>query len=192
MSMIGNFRAVSDDDIKALLERPSRVVKLLYDEDPAERRPILGGLFRGPRRETRDDWHPSSAGEELDVDKAWQGIHFLLTGTAWEGDPPLNFINSGTAGTWVGDVDVGYGPARAFDSGEVRAIAEELDKLPPASLRSRFDPQTMMDEGVYPEIWDRDPAEDDTLGYLLEYYDDLRSFVRRTADRGDGMLVYLN
>jgi hypothetical protein len=41
MSMIGNFRGVSDDDIEALLERPSRVVRLLYDEDPPERRSIL-------------------------------------------------------------------------------------------------------------------------------------------------------
>jgi hypothetical protein len=190
MSMIGNFRGISDDDIEALLERPSRVVRLLYDEDPAERRPILGGLFRGGRREAPDDWRPSSAGEELDIDKSWQGIHFLLTGRAFEGDPPLNFILGG--GEWLGDVDVGYGPARALRSGEVRAIADALNGVRPDSLRERFDPKTMMDEGVYPEIWDRDPAEDDTLGYLLEYFDDLQAFIRRRAERGEGMLVYLN
>jgi hypothetical protein len=89
-------------------------------------------------------------------------------------------------------VDVGYGPARAFRSTEVQAIAEALDRSPPEMLRERFDPKTMMDDGVYPEIWDRDPAEDDTLGYLLQYYDDLRGFVRRRAERREGMLVYLN
>jgi hypothetical protein len=36
MSMIGNFRAVRDDDIDAMLERPARVVRLLYDEAPVE------------------------------------------------------------------------------------------------------------------------------------------------------------
>lgn len=190
MSMIGNFRAASDDDIAALRERPSRVLRLLYNEDPSERRPILGGLFRGPRREAPDQWRPSGDGEELDIDKAWQGIHFLLTGTSWEGDPPLNFVVSG--GEWLGDIDVGYGPARSFMSDEVKAISDALERLPPESLRDRFDPKTMMEEGVYPEIWDRDPADDDTLGYLLEYYDDLRAFVRRRAEQGEGMIVYLN
>jgi hypothetical protein len=190
MSMIGNFRGVSDDDIEALLERPRRVVRLLYDQDPAEPRPILATLFRRGSAETPDDWRPRSAGEELDVDKAWQGIHFLLTGTALEGDPPLNFILGG--GEWLGDVDVGYGPARAFKSHEVQAIAAALNGVPPESLRERFDPKTMMDDEVYPEIWDRDPAEDDTLGYLLHNYDDLRAFVRRRAERREGMLVYLN
>jgi hypothetical protein len=42
---------------------------------------------------------------DLDVDKAWHGIHYLLTGTAWEGDPPLDFIVKG--GSQVGDVDDG-------------------------------------------------------------------------------------
>jgi len=50
------------------------------------------------------------------------GIHFLLTGTAWEGDFPLAFIVRG--GREVGDV--GYGPARIFTSDEVQAIANAL------------------------------------------------------------------
>ena len=179
---------MKEDDLNALLDRPSRVVRLLYDEEPSEGGPLLGRFFG--RRRSEDSWRPSSEGDELDVDKAWQGIHFLLTGTAIEGDPPLNFIVGG--GRLIGDVDVGYGPARAFANDEVRVIAQALNDVPPESLRERFDPKSMMEEGVYPEIWDRDATEDDTVGYLIENYADLRSFIRRTAERGDGMLVYLN
>lgn len=42
------------------------------------------------------------------MDKAWHGIHYLLTGTAWEGDPPLNFLVTG--GREVGTEEIGIGP----------------------------------------------------------------------------------
>jgi hypothetical protein len=90
MSMIGNFRAVRDDDIGAMLERPARVVRLLYDEAPVESGGLLGRLMgRSGSSPEEDEWRPTAAGEELDVDKAWHGIHFLLTGTAWASHPPL-------------------------------------------------------------------------------------------------------
>jgi Domain of unknown function (DUF1877) len=188
MSMIGNFRSVSDDDIDALLERPTRIHRLLYDDEGSTSEGLVRRLVRG--RQAPDEWRPSGGGEELDIDKAWQGIHFLLTQTDFEGDPPLNFILQG--GRWVGDVDVGYGPARALTSEEVREIAAAMQPITPDMLRERFDPPTMMKLGIYPEIWDRDPADDDTLGYLIEYFDDLRAFVERTAERREGMLVYLS
>jgi hypothetical protein len=191
MSMIGNFRAVRDDDIGAMLERPARVVRLLYDEAPVESGGLLGRLMgRSGSSPEEDEWRPTAAGEELDVDKAWHGIHFLLTGTAWAGDPPLDFIVQG--GREIGNIDVGYGPARAFSSSDVRDLAEAVAPIEPEVLRDRFDPEQMMAQGVYPEIWDRDPADDDTLGYLLEYFGDLRAFVRRRAERGEGMLIYVN
>ena len=36
-------------------------------------------------------------GALVDLDKAWHGVHYLLTGTAWEGEPPLNFVVEGGA-----------------------------------------------------------------------------------------------
>lgn len=188
MSMIGNFRSAPDADIEALFEKPGRVVKLLYGADPPGSTGFLSRFRRGSGEP--DAWEPTGEGEELDIDKAWQGIHFLLTGTDMGGEPPLDFILRPE--DWIGDVDVGYGPARAVRSGEVREISAALGRLPREELAKRFDPERMMELGVYPEIWDRDPAEDDTLGYLLDYYDDLRSFVRRAADRGHGLIVYLN
>ena len=44
---------------------------------------------------------------------------------------------------------------------------------------------------VYPTIWSRQPEEDDTLGYLLEYYDALREFIAGAAEQGEGLVVYL-
>jgi hypothetical protein len=49
----------------------------------------------------------------------------------------------------------------------------------------------MMRLEIYPEIWDRDPAEDDTLGYLMEYLGLLRTAVATVVERGHGLLVTL-
>jgi hypothetical protein len=193
MSMIGNFRSLSDQDVRALLEQPSRVEQLLYGEDvfPGTNGEVVSLFGHGSQPPGKSDaWKQDADGDELDIDKAWHGIHFLLTGTAWEGSFPLNFIVSG--GKEIGDVDVGYGPARALMSDDVRTLDAALEPLTTEELERRFDAKQMTKLQIYPEIWDRDPDEDDSLGYLIEYYTDLRDFVRRTAERGHGLLVYLN
>jgi hypothetical protein len=173
MSMIGNFRRTSDARVASLLEDPESIADYLYEEGEEEEEDAGG-----------------EAHADLDVDKAWHGIHFLLTGTAWEGKPPLDFIVGG--GQEVGDVDVGYGPARVFWSTEVKAIADALRPLTPELLRQRFAPAAMKKLEIYPSIWDRPPEEDDTLGYLLEYYEALRAFIEGAAEEGEALIVFIN
>jgi hypothetical protein len=165
MSMMGNFRALPDEELQALFANPSRVEQLLYES-------LLGG---------------ESNGNELDVDKAWQGLHFLLTGSAWEGSYPLNFIVAG--GEEVGD-DLGYGPARGLTSGDVRTIDAALQPLAPDELGQRFDAERMTELQIYPFGWSHDP--DGEREYLLDFYSDLRAFIRRTAEQGHALLVYLS
>jgi hypothetical protein len=104
--------------------------------------------------------------------------------------PPLDFIIAG--GQEVGDVDVGYGPARALRNAELKETVAALDPISAEILRERFDPPQMMKLGIYPEIWDRDPAEDDTLAYLVEYFEMLKPFLARGAASGLGVLIYVN
>jgi len=170
MSMIGNFRLARSEDIARLLDDPEQIEAFLFGElDENEDGPDPGGM--------------------LDVDKAWHGIHFLLTGTAWEGEPPLDFIVRG--GRQIGDVDVGYGPARAFTNEELRDIGRAIQPISLDTLRSRFDAARMKALKIYPDIWDRDSASDDTLGYLISYYEMLQPFIIKGAADGFGMIVYL-
>jgi hypothetical protein len=120
---------------------------------------------------------------------AWHGIHYLLTGTAREGGTPLNFLLSG--GRQVGDIDVGYGPARVLSAAETWAAHEALTQLSDDDLRGRFDPADMTRKEIYPEIWARPPEEDDTLGYLMEYVRTLRGFLAEAVEQRQGLLVHL-
>jgi hypothetical protein len=96
-------------------------------------------------------------------------------------------------GDEVGDVDVGYGPARALTSQQVVVWDKELSRISPQDLARRFNPKAMMDADIYPQIWDRSiSGEEDTLGYLLEAYVRLRDFVAAAKKERSGLLVYLS
>jgi hypothetical protein len=84
-----------------------------------------------------------------------------------------------------------YGPARALAPPLVAEIAMKLASLSDAELRSRFNGPAMIAKKIYPEIWDRDPAEDDSLGYLIENLAGLRKAVADAARRRQGLVLAL-
>jgi len=203
MSMILALAALGDANIARLVADPPLVWRVIRADDPERydearadsARPFfLKRLFsRSKPSEPAPPVPPlvlgDGEGETTELDKAWHGIHYLFTRTAWEGDPPLNFLVAG--GREVGDIDVGYGPARVLSSAEIRAAADALARLGDDELRARFDPADMMSKKIYPEIWDRDPEDDDTLSYLLEFVGTLREFLSQAVERGQGAVVYV-
>ncbi|MGC4119474.1 MAG: YfbM family protein [Myxococcales bacterium] len=163
MSMIGNFRLASPGEIELLHEEPDSIHEFLGSE-------------------AADD-------SVLDVDKAWHGLHYLLTGVAWDSPLPLGFIAAG--GLEIGDEDVGYGPARSFTADEVRALCRALEPLTSDVLRQRFDPKAMDAADIYPSGWAR-VSEEDSRDYLLSHFDTLKQFLAGGAKRGLGLVTWLD
>ena len=201
MGMVLALTTLADRNIDRLLADPPLVWKVIAREDPdvyvqarrdASKTSFLGALFGGKKAPPPDP-EPlvlaESEGIETDVDKAWHGIHYLLTGTADEGQPPWSFLVSG--GRDVGDLDVGYGPARVFTAAETKAIYEALSSLTEDDLRSRFNPADMTAKEIYPEIWSRGSPDEETIGYLIEYFRLLRGFLQQAVDAAVGMVVVL-
>ena len=163
MSMIGNFLAIPQSQLDTLIANPDSVADFLYSDEGGD---APKGL--------------------LDIDKAWHGIHFLLTGCEWEGPEPWSLVVLG--GTPIGP-DIGYGPARYLLPSQVREVARALADLPRDELAKRFEPASMDEAGIYPQIWERDA--DDGLEYLLSYYDNVVAYYQRTSAQDDAMLLYL-
>ena len=159
MGMIVYLRRVPREQLAGLSTSPEELSDLLYGED----------------------------GEVLDLDKAWHGLHYLLTGTDFDGEEPLGFLLMG--GEAVGDR--GMGPIRAFTPAQLVDISRALEKLDGAELRRRFDPEEMTALNIYPDIWMRD-LEEDTLGYVLDAFERLKPFLREGVQRGLGLLVYMS
>jgi hypothetical protein len=120
----------------------------------------------------------------LDLDKSWHGLHYLLTGSAWENEGPLAFLVTGDQ-----MIDLDPSSAHVFWKDQVEAIDDALRELTPEELRRRFDARAMIQAEVYPEIWDRDPKQDDTLGWLIVHFEKLKAFVHEARLQGRCLAV---
>jgi hypothetical protein len=128
----------------------------------------------------------SESDQAISLEKDWHGIHYLLTGTAWDVKGEAGQAILG--GTEFGD-DLGYGPARMLTPGQVRAIAEALAKNSPKSLSARYNPEAMTTLEIYPSVWNREGPQ--ALESLLNSYRALVAFYRRAAEKGQIVVVVM-
>ena len=147
--------------------RPSDIQRL-------EQAEVSSGLERGQT--------PS-----VHLEKAWHGLHFLLTGSAGESGVPLGFLLEG--GQEVGEDD-GYGAPRLFQPGEVQQIKAALAPISDDELCGRFDPERMEAESIYPCIWDEE--EEELRDEYLSYFHELKQVVTQAGEGGMGLLVTLS
>lgn len=168
MSMIGHLRQVSDPCIDHLLAYPEAVYEIIDAEIDAE----------------SDD----SEAAYLNLDKAWHGIHYLLTGDAWGGTLPEGFLVTG--GLPIGEEDLGYGPARSFRAAEVARIATWLATVDDQTFGDRCSLDRLQVAEIYPGFEENSEAE--VRAYLLTYFQQLRAFLQQAAAAQKGLLVYLD
>jgi hypothetical protein len=202
MGIYGSIRRTSVADAERLRTDPRLLEAFLFGEPPIvveERLPGLLGFFLRltPIKVQRTEpappsdnplWPPAAPGEELDLDKAWHGLHFLLTGMADGGTEPACFLLDG--GEELGDDDDVQ--VRLLRPPQVRAFADHLAALTSDELTKRFDPVRMTKLRIYPEIWQRPEEEDEPRGYLLTAFAELRDFVGGAATAGDVLVVCIS
>ena len=131
----------------------------------------------------------------IDLDKAWEPLHFLLTGTALEGEEPACYLACGGEELVeeLDDEQNVYSSIRVLTPEQVVAFDRYLSSLTIDELRRRFDVNRMVELRIYSKRRSRNaPTDDDgTLDHLIEAFEDLRTFVRETAASGAGAIAYL-
>jgi hypothetical protein len=170
MEMLCTLRSATEAQREALLKAPERLEPFMDDEEDF-------GDAEG------------SKFQELDIGETWHGLQYLLTGTAWEGTPPLDFLVRG--GVDVGDIPSDEGTARILPPDEVKKLSEALQKFSLDTLRKRFDAAKMQQLEIYPGLWDEPPDDEDPLEELLSYFAELKKFVSQVAKRGHTLLVHI-
>lgn len=155
MGMVGCFRRIAAVELSALVADPTRLDAVL------------------------------GSGDSVDVDKAWAGIHYVLTGTADAGEWPWYDVVLG--GNSIGD-DRGYGPVRYHTAHDTAAIAQALSQITVDEFRNRFDPAAMTTADVYPAIWDQAWA----LDYVSDAYAKVKDCYAAAAAAGDAMLLWIS
>ena len=171
MEIICWMRQVSATYAQHLLHKPDEVIQYIEAADDG-------------------DLVETSPGEDLYLEKAWHGLHYLLTGTAWGGIEPCYYLLSG--GEHVGNKQnhaVGNGPARILLPDQVRAFHKALAELSAEEITARFNPTEMGELHIYPEIWEED--DEQTIDWLRESFTDLQDFVQRVAQQEGAVLINL-
>lgn len=164
MSMTGRFLRLTRAELQDVIARPALAADLAYPNDA----PL----------------NPS----ELDIDKAWHIIHFLLTGEAWGGSGAL--ADSILGGVELTGTDAGYGPFRYLTPPEVQSVARALADLPFDELWSRLDPDETESAGIYPGRWGADGEVE--RAYVAQNYESLRTFYSSASQSSSAVLLYLS
>ena len=137
------------------------------------------------------DYNPENDRPHCDLEGTWHGLHFLFTGTAWEGDEPSCYLLRG--GEDIGDADeLGYSVLHALSPAKAIQFAGFLRSLSREMLGRRFDSRRMTELAIYPGGWEHTSRSDDSrYEHLLSSYEDLRSFVDGTVETKSGLVVYV-
>lgn len=123
--------------------------------------------------------------ETLSLDKAWHGLHYILTGAVEPAGTPLGQAVLG--GIEVGEDFSGYGPARVLDPALTASIARALESPElEDETRARFDPQRMTELRIYPFGWNAE-----SLHWLLSALRDLRLFFAGASAHGRAIITCL-
>lgn len=189
MGVTVGLYTLSDDNIKKVIDNPL-LLELVFDpEDPlayekARHREMPGWLGRlfGKKPPQRPDPAGFVLGadeaREYDLGKGWHGLHYLLTKSNAQGDPPLDFLLADAPGS---------DDTRCFNSAQVCAIDAALRPLDAEFLRSRFDPADMDRLDIYPRGWSDDP--DQALDFCTYHFPGMMDFIHQAAGRRLGLLI---
>lgn len=164
MSMIGNFLRVSKAELDAYLEDSSLLENRIYEEEADEVDPGL-----------------------MDIDKAWEGILFLLTGQNLESlDHPLGRVLF--SGQIIDEEqDLGYGPGQYLTPAQVKEVNAQIAGISPEDLGKNYDPKKMTELEVYPNSWEEDMAD-----YLTDYFKDIKDFYAEASKNDQAVITFLN
>lgn len=150
MSMVGNFQSFTLDQIKSLIDNNGNI-----DEE----------ISANYLNEDNPDY--------LYIDKAWHGIHYILTDSSWEGEKPQSLVILG--GDDIGD-DLGYGPGKLIMPDEVIEVSKYLNSIDLITFRRKFNPDSFEKAEIYPQgIWYEEKMEayeyiEEYLKKVIEYY----------------------
>lgn len=120
---------------------------------------------------------------ELYIDKAWHGLHYLLTQSDWEGDEPYCYLVKG--GLEIGSDSYEYSAPRLLNTEQVKKFSDAISGFSTEILKERFIPEKMKKLGIYPNEWDNQGE----LDYLLDHFNKLKAFLGDISQKDFCLIV---
>lgn len=120
--------------------------------------------------------------QQLDIDKSWEMIHFLLCRCKENGEPPMGYVIPMRD---ENELDFGEdtdGRVFYITAQQVREADEFLQSLSDDALREMYDFKEMQKNGVYPI--DSEEEASWLYDYIHSYLTKIREFYHQAAEKG--------
>ncbi len=138
--------------------------------------------------EQLEELEEEEGAEVYDMDKLWDGLHFILTGvsavTPLENHPLSEAVEGTASFSEDGeDVFITYVyPERA------KEISSALNAFDIDKALGKFVPHVLAENDIYPDIWDDEDA-DELKQEMSEAFYGLKEFYASAAGKGKGVIV---
>ncbi len=120
-----------------------------------------------------------------DIDKTWDGLHFLLTEKTIDESNKIDYLSMFIAGEiTLNDEEM----IAIIMPDQLKNILEEVNKCNIEEKLKGFDPVKFSEADIYPKIWieeDRDYLSTE----LLESFQELKNFYNEVAYNNNGIIV---
>lgn len=134
--------------------------------------------------EAIEEYGEEETTESYDIDKMWDGLHFLLTGVPAQEPIEGNPLSDAVAGTHVFDCE----DFIAYSSpDDVARIVAALDEVDIEALVRDMDVVNFHKAEVYPDIWIKE-YEELLRNELLTAFNELKAFYHRAKELNTGVL----
>ena len=120
--------------------------------------------------------------QQLDIDKSWEMIHFLLCRCKENGEPPMGYVIPMRD---ENELDFGEdtdGRVFYITAQQVREADEFVQSLSDDALREMYDFKEMQKDGVYPI--DHEEEASWLYDYIYSYLTKIREFYHQAAEKG--------
>ncbi|WP_338751074.1 YfbM family protein [Bacillus sp. FJAT-52991] len=164
MGMIASYYRISNEFIEHLTTHPNEVETFLYEVEEVSKK-------------------------EVDIDKAWHGIYFLLTGEAQLGAAVDSTEGDAILGGKPIGRDLGMGPCRYLPSDEVKEIYDTLKNISVNDLSEQFDVEALNEADIYPMYGEWTEEDKD---YIVDNYQELVRYFEEAAHNEEGMLLLIH
>lgn len=149
--MVLYLRRASESDVERLRSAPSEIPNFFFSPEA------------------------QPAGDLIDFDKAWQALHFTLSGAEYYTDNDLGILLFD--GEKIGE-DMGYGAGWIIPNHRIVAFNSALSAMSDDDIRARYNPAEMSRNDIYiADAFEEDPEQG--LQYLMQGIPALRQFAEK-------------
>lgn len=122
---------------------------------------------------------------QTDLSMVWHGLHWIFTGSAYEGDEPLCYLLH--KGLVLGQYRESI--VRGISSKQLAAFEAEVARFDDAELRRRYDGAAMAAADLYlSDMWQGDKEEG--IDALKTWLERLQVFLKEAKARNEGMIIW--